>query len=42
MTDLLMFYKEKFKELRKKRKITQKELAASIGKSFKTLQRWEL
>ncbi|MCP4177991.1 MAG: PAS domain S-box protein [bacterium] len=37
-----MFYKDEFKKVRKKRKITQKDLAISIGKSLKTLQRWEL
>jgi PAS domain S-box-containing protein len=39
---IVMFYTVKFKEIRKRRKITQKDIAVSIGKSFKTLQRWEL
>jgi len=37
-----MFYKDKFKKIRKVRKITQQEMSKLIGKSLKTLQRWEL
>ena len=36
-----MFYKDKFKKIRKSRKITQQAMSRLIGKSLKTLQRWE-
>jgi len=36
-----MFNKEKFKEIRCLRKIQQKELAVLLGKSFRTINRWE-
>lgn len=36
-----MFKKEKFRQLRKARRITQSYIAKLIGKSEKTVQRWE-
>lgn len=37
-----MLYKDKIKNLRKKQKISQFDLGEKIGRSLKTIQRWEL
>ena len=37
-----MFYKDEFKKIRKNKKITRAALSRQIGKSAKTLMRWEV
>ncbi|MCP4176380.1 MAG: PAS domain S-box protein [bacterium] len=37
-----MFNKEKFKELRKQKHLSQTDIAKELGKSYKTVMRWEL
>ncbi len=36
-----MFYFDKFKKIRLSQKLTQKKIAMQLGKSLKTIQRWE-
>ncbi len=37
-----MFNKEKFKKIRKSRHLSQTSIASELGKSYKTVMRWEL
>ena len=37
----MTFYFDKFKEIRKRKKVRQREIAKTSGKSLKTIQRWE-